>query len=250
MNWKQKLGTAGTVFILSSAVPTSAMASDWEWSAALYAWGAGIQTTTAVNGNEISDVDLSFSDILDKLDFTLMAHFEGMRDTWGFMADVNYLDISDREKTNGVRVDSDVASSIVDLAGVYRPSGMPEGIEAFAGLRYFNFDIGIDVTGPAGGTVSTSSDESYTDLLVGIRYTGPMSENWIYRVRADASGGDTEGSWSALASVGYQFGKAKDKTVMFGYRHMEIDIEDDQGAATVANDMTISGPVVAINFAF
>ena len=250
MHWTSRLSTACALLVAGSLQPASAGDADWEWSAALYAWGAGIQNTTAVNGTDISDVDLSFSDILDNLDFTLMVHFEGMRDTWGFMVDLNYLDISDTQKRPLVKVGSDVTSTIVDLAGIYRPSGMPEGLEAFAGIRYFDFDVEIDITGPGGGTVSTESDEAYTDFLVGIRYTGRLSDSWIYRVRADASGGDTDGSWSALASVGYQFGQSKDKTIMLGYRHMEIDLEDDQGTATVTNDMTISGPVIAINFAF
>ena len=86
--------------------------------------------------------------------------------------------------------------------------------------------------------------------MVGARYTGMINENWFYRLRADASGGDTEGMWSVLASAGYKFGSDLDKSFIFGYKYMDVNVEKDSGAFTIKNDLTMSGPFVALNFSF
>ena len=232
-----------------SAGSLSATESDWDWDIALYAWMPSIDNKVLVNDRQIGEIDLSFSDLIDKLDMTLMLHGEGFRDRWGFFADYLYLDISDKDKRDGATIRSEMTANIFELAGVYRPSGTPEGFEAFAGLRYFSLDVKLDVDS-AVVNESARVDNSYTDFMVGGRYTGRINENWFYRLRADASGGDTEGTWNLVGAAGYQFGKELDKTVLFGYRHFEIDIEEDQGPLTVRNDLQISGPFVAFNFAF
>ena len=59
-----------------AAVPAYSQSDDsWEYSGALNLWGAGIQGTTAAG----TDIDVSFSDILDNLDFTLMGTLEARK---------------------------------------------------------------------------------------------------------------------------------------------------------------------------
>ena len=233
----------------SSGAALAAEDKAWDWSLALYGWMAGINNTMSINGNDIAEVDLSFSDILDKLDMTLMVHGEGFRGEWGLFADYLYLDMSDKKNMPNGRLRAEMASTIFELAGVYRPSGTAEGFEAFAGIRYFKPDIVFDVT-TSGVTNRTRVDDSYTDFMVGGRYTAAINDNWFYRLRADASGGETDGTWSLAASAGYKFGSDLDKSVILGYRHMEIDLEDDARPFKVKNDLSMSGPFVAINFSF
>jgi len=233
-----------------STASLSAAEGKWDWSITLYAWMSGVDSTLSANGRGIGGIDLSFSDVVDKLDATLMLHGEGFRDHWGFFADYLYLDISDDKKGDGGTIDSSLNSSIFELAGVYRPSGRTEGFEAFAGLRYFSMDMKVDIT-TEDGRNRTRSEGGFADLMVGGRYTGLITDNWFYRVRADASGGSTEGTWGLTGTAGYRFGKEMNKSVLFGYRHLEIDLEDKRGALiTIRNEMKMSGPFVAFNYAF
>ena len=110
-------------------------------------------------------------------------------------------------------------------------------------------DMKVDIT-TEDGRKRTRSEGGFADLMVGGRYTGLITDNWFYRVRADASGGSTEGTWGLTGTAGYRFGKEMNKSVLFGYRHLEIDLEDKQGALTIRNDMKMSGPFVAFNYAF
>ena len=233
----------------SSTASLSAAEGEWDWSIALYAWMSGIDSTLSVNGRDIGGIDMSFSDVVDKLDATLMLHGEGFRDHWGFFAHYLYLDISDEKKGDGGTIDSSLSSRIFELAGVYRPSASPEGFDVFAGLRYFSMDAKLDIT-TEDGRNRTRSDGGFADFMVGGRYTGLITDNWFYRIRADASGGSTEGTWGLTGTAGYRFGKELNKSVLFGYRHLEIDLEDKQGPLTVRNDMKMSGPFVAFNYAF
>ena len=245
------LSTSSALALALSAGSVSAAENDWEWSIALYGWMSGIEADVFANDTKVGEIDMSFSDILDDLDMTVMLHGEGFRGQWGFFADLVYLDISNSVTGRLATTDYSMSSTIFDLAGVYRPSGTPLGFEVYAGLRYFNMDLELDVTPNLTGiTRSARIDDSYTDFLVGARYTGEINQNWFYRFQGDVSAGETDGTWSVSGLAGYRFGKELNMSAIFGYRHLEIDLENDQGLVTVSQDLTMSGPFVAFNYAF
>jgi len=241
---------SAALFLALPSGPVSAAESDWEWSIALYGWMSGIDAEVFANDRKVGEFDKSFSDILDDLDMTVMLHGEGFRGQWGVFADLVYLDISGKETGSLATTEYGMSSTIFDLAGVYRLSGTPLGFEAYAGLRYFSMDMELDVTTVTGNTRSASVDDSYADFLVGARYTGEINRNWFYRLRGDVSAGETDGTWSVMGLAGYRFGKQLNMSAIFGYRHLEIDLENDQGLVTVSQDLTMSGPFVAFNYAF
>ncbi len=39
-------------------------------------------------------------------------------------------------------------------------------------------------------------------------------------------------------------------SVLFGYRHLEIDLEEERSLVTVSQDLAMSGPFMAFNYAF
>ena len=86
--------------------------------------------------------------------------------------------------------------------------------------------------------------------LVGVRYVGAFAERWSYLVRADASAGGTNLSWSAGAGVFWGFGENQRYAVALGYRHLDIDFDPDQGAAEVDVEMTLSGVMAGVRFSF
>ncbi len=180
------LATSSALVLGLSAGSVSAAENEWEWSLALYGWMSGIDAEVYANDTKIGEIDMSFSDILDDLDMTVMLHGEGFRGQWGFFADLVYLDISNTETGSLATTSYEMSSTIFDLAGVYRPSVTPLGFEVYAGLRYFSMDLELNVTpNLTGNTRSARIDDSYTDFLVGARYTGEINRNWFYRFRGD-----------------------------------------------------------------
>ena len=61
-----------------------------------YIFGAGLNGTTGIStglGNVTTDVDMSFSDVLDNLDSGFMMMFEARKDLWSFGIDGVYFKI-------------------------------------------------------------------------------------------------------------------------------------------------------------
>ena len=66
--------------------------TDGEWHVSLtpYIWLAGLNGRLGF-ADGITDVDLSFGDVLDKRDITVRALLEAQRDRWWVRLDVSYI---------------------------------------------------------------------------------------------------------------------------------------------------------------
>jgi hypothetical protein len=63
--------------------------------------------------------------------------------------------------------------------------------------------------------------------------------------------GDSELTWNTVATFGVRLGKTDKYGVRFGWRHMEIEFEDDTGlGVNVETDLTLSGPAAAFSIRF
>ena len=68
----------------SISVQNAPAADDgWEFTLSPYAWAAGLNGSVGI-GNVVSEVDLSFGDILENLDIGAMLHFEARKGRWAF----------------------------------------------------------------------------------------------------------------------------------------------------------------------
>lgn len=84
----------------------------WTFSVAPYFWAAGLSGETAQFGLPTVDIDSSFSDILDNLDFAAMAIAEARYDRYSIFGDLMYVKVSTGSGTpRGIVADSvDVSS--------------------------------------------------------------------------------------------------------------------------------------------
>ena len=114
--------------------------------------------------------------------------------------------------------------------------GAPAGVDA-------DFRLVIDPVPPGPPDQIVGIDDTFSDLLVGVRYIAPLDEHWRLTLSGDVSGADTEGTWSLGAFAGYRTGPHH---FIAGYRHMEIELEG--GSDTV--QQTFTGPFVAYGFSF
>ena len=129
---------------------------------------------------------------------------------------------------------------LIDMDGVlYR------GAELIAGLRYIDVDLTVQLkpTNPVFRDVSVEASQSFSDFMIGGRYTWAFTDRWGLTVRGDGSFGETEGTWNASAVVQYRTGNG---AWAFGYRH--LDAEFDTGNANT--DITMSGPEIGYAFRF
>lgn len=229
------------------AFPANAAQPGWDWMVAPYGWAASIGTDlrTATPPSESSS-DVEFRDLVDKLDGAFQIHVEGQGDAFGIFADFTYLGLSNRREHPRFATESDLDTRLFEIALVWNPGAQRyRGLDVFAGLRYIDVDFTTQLQplNPAFPTVSLDTGDSFSDLMLGARYTWALTERWSLTLRGDGSFGDTDGSWNASAVAQY---RTRRGGWLFGYRHLDVAIE----AAGRKTDITMSGPQIGYAFRF
>jgi hypothetical protein len=228
---------------LLAACPLSAAhASQWQWVMAPYLWGASVSTDLREDAPPVGS-DASFSDLISKLDLAFQGHVEGQGDRFGAFADLTYLDLSDDHDFTGGTAHTSLNTTITEVAAVWNVEpARYEGLDVFFGVRHIvaDADVEFDLAGPLPDP-TVGMDQSYTDAMVGARYSAKLSEKWRLILRADGSWGDTEGTFNTSVLMGRKFSKG---TLLFGYRYMNADIEE----AGTDIDLTMHGPMFAYAF--
>ena len=173
-----------------------------------YLWASSIRTDLEHARAPVSGTaKLKFDDILDKVDGAFQIHAEGQGDHFGAFADFTYLGLSDSNQFNLFRSESDLDTRLFEMAAVWNPS--PErfrGGDVFAGLRYLDVKLTVQLipVNPAIDTFKVDSSDTFSDFMIGGRYTWALSEHWGLTLRGDTSFGETDGTWNASVVANYR----------------------------------------------
>jgi len=233
---------------------TSALAQDlsydsWKFTGSVYGWGAGIGGE-AVTG---ADIDISFSDIIDNLDFAIMGGLKAERGPWTLFSDVVYLNMSADENADlplgPVTIPVDVSvdmKSVIGTAGVgyqiYQQPGTK--ISAFGGARMLWIELEGDVSGRL-LSFDGKFDSTNWDAIVGIMGETQINDKWYANYYADVGTGESNYTYQALAGLNYKLSKAD---LFFGYRYTKWDW--DKGDFGPFSDLDTSGPYAGVKFRF
>jgi hypothetical protein len=239
------LGIAVLSLIDFSAAARAAEGEGWDWMVAPNLWAASIGTDVNADAPPVGTDSPFFSDIIEKIDGVFMARLEGRSDHFGAFADVVFLSLADDKDLRLSHTESDLDAWLIDAAGVWSPGDdRSRGVDLFAGLRYVDLDLAVQVdpVNPLFDTATIGPNKSYSDLLLGARYTWALSERWGLTLRGDGSFGDTEGTWSASAFARYRTGNGG---WLFGYRYLSVEVK--AGGST---EITLSGPAIGYGFSF
>lgn len=228
---------------LLATFSASVQATDWDWTFAPYLWAASVTTDLREDVPPVPN-ESSFSDVVDKLDFAFQGHLEGQGDRFGAMLDVSYLALSDDRSFGSFDTESSVNVTMTEIAGVWNVDpARYEGLDLIVGLRHTVADADFDIRPQAAPLpdVRVGIDQSYTDVMVGARYTAQLSDRWSIVTRADGSWGDNDGAVNLSAMLGRRFASS---TLLFGYRYLATDLSE----AGTEVDLTMHGPIVAFAF--
>ncbi len=232
--------------------PLISVADDAEWLVAPYIWG----THVTLGQSSGPGGSISASDLLDKADAVGMIRVEVARNRWGLTLDYLFLGVSDSRVVpvpspppTNISVIAELDTNIVELGGFFRPSGSDSGVDYLFGFRNIDVEKTLLLTPSGGGpTERFDSDSSFTDVFAGARFLHRFNDNWGLTLRGDLSFGDSEGTINLIASVGYRFNKTF--ALNLGYRHLEIEFEDDDSGVAETTDIEMSGPLLGFLFRF
>ncbi|MTH79696.1 hypothetical protein [Paracoccus aestuariivivens] len=241
-----------SLVVLLALLPLSVHAQEGEWtySANIYAWIPGLDASVQTPLGELNSRS-SGGNVLDNLDMAFMGTFEARRDKWGLLFDGVYAKLSTSKDTPfGLAFSQgEIATELSAVSGyaLYR-SYDTERLTADIGLGLRAFDVDLDIgldAGQIGGDRAFGGSKSWVVPLVAGRFTAPISEKWFATAYFDygqTSGDDT--TWQGVATIGYRFNERW--AVQGGYRHMELE----QEIGGLDSDISLSGPVIGLNFRF
>lgn len=200
----------------------SEAADGWRFSATPWMWLIKLDGDLTVFGHE-SDVEVDTGEILDALEFALMAHVElGKGNGSFFMQPIFAWLASDgtvQVPTVGA-VDAEVDMDVVflDVGGAYRIAGP---FEIVTGARYFS----LDVTTQLEGIGEEGRDTSWWNGFVGGRIRKDFNERWGMRLHGDVGFGDSESNYMTQGVLQYHFNPRFSGNLGYKWLHDDIDPE-------------------------
>lgn len=245
--------------MMSAAVPAAQAAdavpvvenSDWQFTAALYLWGAGLDGKVGVFGLRPANIDLGFSDILENLQFAFMGMGEARNGRFMLGMDATYSAVSMDVKTplgilaNKIGIDS-TALMLTGVGGYAVVDGDVARLDLIAGGRLWSVNNEFDVKGGLFGGLSKSDGAVWADPLVGAKLRLDLAPD-IYATGWGMVGGFGVGSdlmWDLMGGAGYQF--TDNFSVFAGYRAVSVDYSNDG----FVYDVVQKGPILAGVFQF
>lgn len=257
------------LMILSVCGMTSmAQASDdgtgWNYFASAYLTSTSIDaksTAPSPKGDMTVDIDASFSDLLENLDYGLSGLFIARKGKVSINLDLFFVGLSFDEKSVSVNLPPSVTPTLkakieMDLRehefylGYAAFDSYPD-IEVISGIRYIDQDISVKLTTDSGQQKFNIGD-NWFDPFVGLRYYGPIANKWNLYLRGDI-GGFGVGSdfvWRADAGITYRFDRNWEAA--FFYKALDIDYKTGtSGTSSIYKwDGTESGLTLGIGYYF
>ncbi len=240
--------TAAALAAAVSVVASGAAAdppSSWEFEGRLYIWGGAASGTTATG----QDVDISFGDLVDALDFGAVAGLEARKGRWSVFGDFQYSKLSDGDNAAvgpgiPVTVDADIEALIFTGAiGYDAVQTESYRLTPFAGFRYLDGTGTVNLT-VGGGSARVTNDRTNLDGIIGLQGGAEFSDKWGFTYYADVGTGDSDITWQLAATLDYSLNETW--TLSFGYRHLAWEFDDP----VALRDLAVGGPIFGtrINF--
>ncbi len=249
------LGVVALIWTAPPVLAEETSPNSWTFSANIYAWMPAIkgQSTTG------KDIDISFSDILNNLDFTYMGGVAARKEKLTLLVDVIYMNLEDTSNATlhqGNLVDLSL-TNVKLKAWVVTPAVAYNVVQSdrvkldlLAGARYFYLKATTDFEDQGPLTTrkfSVSGSTDYWDGIVGAMGQIKVNEKWYLPFQGDIGTGDTDLTWQVFGGVGYKF---TNLDLIAGYRHLEWNFDSSNKGGEVLNDIYISGPIIGFRYYF
>jgi len=233
-------------------------ADKWQFEITPYLLAAGMEGTAGVHGHT-ADIDVSFSDILDKLDSGFMGLFTAQKGPWTLALEGVYMNLeagSSNTVTGPGGVVSrsgklDITNKMYIAQGSvgYRLLDDKTKLDVLGALRYTELKVEMDVKvsftrPPFGGSKSEEGSDSWIDAVVGVRALHPVSDEVSLFGYTDIGTGGSDLTYQVMVGANWEFSEGY--TAKLGYRYLYWDYEDD---GTVW-DVTAAGPYLGLGIRF
>lgn len=128
-----------------------------------------------------------------------------------------------------------------ELDGFYRSSFDRHSVDWIVGARYYGVETKLEPT-------PLTSDESWVDPLVGVRWNWAISDTWSTTLRGDVGGFGigSELSLQGVATVDWH--PWQHVSLTGGLRALSVEYETGKGIDNYTLDLTVWGPLLGVSF--
>ncbi len=197
-------------------------------------------------------ISSSPADLFSNLNWGFMGAVEVGNGNWGFVFDVNYLNIdATNDDIRNVSVNGNQAAYTLTVLKRIDPKA-----EVYAGLKVTDFGLQLScntlcpVPLAAQTAAEQSRNRSWMEPVVGIRVRHEFSDRWGVVVMADVGGFAVGSDFSANVwpQIGYRFGERL--SALAGYRVIYVQYDEGEGAERFLYDAVTYGPTLGMEFRF
>lgn len=215
-----------------------------------YGVGYGINGETRIGPFSV-DSDMSFSDLLDHLEFGGMGAYRWDSDPWALQVDVQYVQLEAHDTLTvgplSFQNSAELDQAIIEVSGGYQIS---ERLELTFGARYWDYDVSLVVHDSLGNLRRANQQESWIDPFVGLHLRAPIGEHWSFAARGDVGGFGIGSDLAWHATALFSWHATPSLNVLFGYRLYDVDYETGAGFSRFGLDQRQSGPGIGMAFTF
>jgi len=247
---KVTLVALGLLLAVIGTSPAAAQApadDSWKVTIAPYFMGAAMTGTSAVAGREVT-VDVSFSDILENLQFGAMGLVVARKGNWGVGGDAIWMALG----ANGSTPLPSVTGTVDLNQGAFAFYGLRRlgsGADLTFGARVNTLQAKIRFNGP--GQTRGEASKTWVDPMVGLQLRTPENgKRWHAQVFSEIGGfgvGSTF-AWQIFPTFGVNLSKSA--SIEFGYRWLDMDYETGENLTLFKYDVLTQGPVMGFGFRF
>jgi hypothetical protein len=230
-------------------VPQTADPDKWQFQFSPYFWLAGLHGTGGT-ANRTTEVDESFSDVFDALNFAFMATFEARKGRFVSLTDLEYVSVSDEEATPGPlfsTVDAGFKTFIFDQEVGYRLFDDPEkgaSLDVLGGVRVWHVSTDFEFGAGILPATRIEASRNWVDGVGGLRGKMALSPKMFLTGKFDLGGGGSNFTWQIFAGAGYNI--TPKIALILGYRVLDVDYNKNN----FVFDMNQRGPILGIGFRF
>lgn len=217
-----------------------------QWSVTPYLWATHTSFDLRLRDQALGSGELSFSDLLDITDESVMVNVEAGRGQWSVLADVTYLETSAIQDRALLTVHTRSKQSFIDVAAAFWPGGVGSSLSLVGGLRSTGFDDRYQFRLNQQLLSERRSTDDYLDVLLGVRYRFELSDRWSLQTEGNVSFGDSEGTFLARAFLAVALGSRDRYEVLFGYQYKEAEFV----SGDLKTEFVYDGPGAGFSFRF
>lgn len=234
---------------MATEVQQTTTESGWTFTVAPYFWAAGLSGEVKQFGLPAVDVDASFSDVFDHLEFGVMAMGEARNGPYSIFGDVIYTKIAGQGGTPRGILASDVELKSETFAGLLVGGyslfeSQDTRLDVVGGLRVWSVESELSFQGGILDGRSSTDDATWVDGMAGFRGTYSFTPEIYLTGWGLVGAGGADLDWDVAAAIGYRFNDSI--SAIAGYRALGVDYSNDG----FVFDVIQRGPMLGLTVKF